>query len=113
MALEGKTYEERLRSLGLFSLEKRRLRGDLITAYSFLTRGSGGAGTDLFSLVTSARTQGNGVKLGQGRFRLYIRKRFFTDRVVAHWNRLPREVVTAPSLSEFKNHFDCALRHVV
>ena len=49
--LEGKTYEERLRSLGLFSLEKRKLRGDLITVYSFLARGSGGAGTDLFSLI--------------------------------------------------------------
>ena len=56
--LEGKTYEEWLRSL-----EKRRLRGDLIAAYSFLTRGSGGAGADLFSLVTSGRTHGNGVKL--------------------------------------------------
>ena len=54
--LEGKTYEEWLKSLSLFSPEKNRLRGDLIAVYSFLTRGSRGAGTDLFSLITSNRT---------------------------------------------------------
>ena len=53
--LEGKTYEEQLRSLGLLSLEKRRLRDDLIIVYNFLKRGSGGGGADL-SLVTSNRT---------------------------------------------------------
>ena len=111
--LEGKTHEEWLRSLGLFSLEKRRLRGDLIVVYSFLTRGSRGAGANLFSLVTSDRTHRNGVKLRQGRFRLHIRKRFFTERVVAHRNKLPREGVPAPSLPEFKKRLDCALSHMV
>ncbi|GAB0210394.1 hypothetical protein GRJ2_003505200 [Grus japonensis] len=111
--LEGKTYEERLRSLGLFRLEKRRLRGDLIVAYSFLTRGSEGAGADLLPLVTRDRTRGNGMKLQRGRLRLDIRKRFFTKRVVGHWNRLPREVVTAPSLTEFKKCLDNALSHML
>ena len=41
-----------------------------------------------------------------------IRERFFTERVVGHWNRLPRKVVMAPSLSEFKEHLDHALSHV-
>jgi len=53
------------------------------------------------------------VKLPQGKFRLAIRKRLFTGRVVSHWNRLPREAVTAPSLSEFKELLNDALRHVV
>ncbi|KFO56268.1 hypothetical protein N302_03094, partial [Corvus brachyrhynchos] len=55
----------------------------------------------------------NGLKLYQGRFRLDIRKRFFTQRVVEHWNRLPREVVTAPSLAEFKKRLGNALGHLV
>ena len=54
--LEEKLYEEWLKSLGLFSLEKGRLRRDLMVVYSFLTRGGGRAGADLFSLVTNDRT---------------------------------------------------------
>jgi len=53
------------------------------------------------------------VKLKEGRFSLDIRKRFFSKRVVAHWNRLHSELVTAPSLSEFMKELDCALRHMV
>ena len=87
--LEGNTYEERLKSLGLFSLEKRTLRGDLITAYSFLTRGNKGAGADLLPLVTRDRTRGNGTKLRRGRFRLDIRNGFFTERVVGTGTGFP------------------------
>ena len=64
-------------------------------------------------MVISDRTQGNGTKLRQGKSRLDIRKRLLTERVVGPWNRLPREVGTAPSLSEFKERLDDALSHMV
>ncbi|KAK4827289.1 hypothetical protein QYF61_016516 [Mycteria americana] len=96
--LEHKFYEEWRRELGLFSLEKRRLRGDLIALYNYLKGGCREVGVGLFF---------------QGRFRLDIGENVFTERVVKPWNRLPREVVESPSLEIFKRHVDVALRDMV
>ncbi|GAB0208977.1 mitochondrial enolase superfamily member 1 [Grus japonensis] len=109
--LEHLSYVERLRELGLFSLEKTRLRGDFINAYKYLKGGCLEEGARLFSMVPSDRTRGNGHKLGK--FHLNMRKKFFTLRVTEYWKRLPREVVEFPSLEIFKIHLDMILRNLL
>jgi len=99
--------------LGLFSLEKSRLWGDLIAAFQYVKGVCRKDGDNLFSKACSDRTRSNGFKLREDRFRLGIRRRFFTMKVVKHWNGLPREVVEAPSLETFKAKLDGALSNLV
>ena len=111
--LEHFSYEDRLRDLGLFSLEKRSLQGKFRVAFQYLKGAYRKAGEGLFIKACSFRMMGNGFKLEEGRFRPDIRKKFPTVRVARHWNRLLSEVVDAPSLEALKASLDGALSSLV
>ena len=97
--------------MGLFSLEKRRLRGDLIAAFQYLKGAYRDAGEELFIRDRSDRTRGNGFKLKEGKFRLDTSKKLFTVKMVRHWNGFPKEVVNAPFLA-VKAGLDLSLIHI-
>ena len=102
-------YEERLSNLGLFSLQKRRLRGDLINVYKHLQGNERQMDEAmLFSMVHTSRTRSNGLKLEHRKFHTKLQN-FFTLRVMEHGNKVPREAVEFPSLEIIKAHLEAYL----
>ena len=86
----------------MFRLKKRRLWEDLIDTFQYLKRAHKQKGDQLLTQYDSDRTKTTGFKLKKGRLGLDIRRKFFSQRMVRHWNGLPREAVDAPSLEAFK-----------
>ena len=96
--LKGLAYEERLSRRGLYSLEFRRMREDLIETYKIMKGIDKLEAGRLFPLEGEIRTWGHGLKIRGSRFRTELRRNFFTQRVVNLWNSLPREAVEATTL---------------
>ena len=108
--LQHLPYKDRLRELGLFSLEKRRLRGDLIATFQDLQGASKQEGRQLLERGDNIRTRGNGLKLKEVRLRLDVRGKLFTIRVVRCWNSCPERLwMPHPSLEVFEARLDGAL----
>ena len=105
--LKRKSYEERLKSLGLYSLQQRRLRGDLIETFKILTGKERVDSQLFFQLATGSHNlHGHSLKLFLPRCSTTVRKTFFSTRVVSHWNALPHHVINAPTVNTFKNRLD-------
>lgn len=102
------SYEERLKQFRLFSLERRRPQGNLIAVFQYLRRCYKKGGERKFTRTCSDSTRGNGFKLKNKRFMLYIKKKFFTVRMVRLWNSLFRE-----DMEVFKAWLDGVLSNLV
>ena len=110
--LKHRSYGGWLRELGLFSLEKRRLRRKLIALYNCLEGGCGEMGVGLFFWITVIGQEVVALSYAKGRFGLKFWKKFFLG-VVRHWHRLPSEVMEPLSPEVLKEHVDVVLRDVV
>jgi len=103
----GLDYGTRLRKLGLTTLEKRRIRGDLIETFKILTDRERVKKEDFFQIRQSEyNLRGHQLSLEVQRSRINIRARFFSQRTVRHWNALPDHVISATSVNSFKNRLD-------
>jgi len=104
--LRGRTYEERLRMLGLTTLEKRRLKLQLVETYKYLNGYTTANAEGLFQRDHNQRLRNNGRKLVNRRFNTTVAQNFFPIKITAIWNQLPENVVQSDTVKTFKARLD-------
>ena len=100
------SYEERLKKTGLYTLERRRLRGDMIEMFKIMNGRDKIRADELFNRVDSDRTRGHSLRVKKRRVKTVVRQGTFTQRVVHAWNGLPGKVVAAETVDLFKLELD-------
>ncbi len=110
-SLKNLSYEQRMKELGLPSLEYRRTRADMVQTFKILQDIDHVVKDKLFTMSTYTRTRGNSRKLFKRRSRLQTRANVFSNRIVNAWNNLPETVVMAPSLNSFKSRLNTHWRN--
>lgn len=105
-SLKGLNYSERLKQLGLPTLEYRHERADVIEVYKIMNNIDLVNKDKLFEMATYHQTRGHPFKLFKKRARLNVRANSFNIRVIDNWNNLPSSVVLAPSVNAFKNRLN-------
>ena len=105
-SLEELSYEERLKRTKLYSLEQRRIRGDMILTYRIMTGDIKIKPCDMFSLDHSTRTRGHNMRIAPKLSNGQVRQSFFSQRVGTIWNKLPVNIVNSVSVAQFKEQYD-------
>ncbi len=104
--LKDKTYNERMKFLGLPSLEYRRQRADMVETYKIMEEIDKIDKTKLFTMAKYKSTRGHSRKIFKRRSRLNLRANVFSNRICDNWNNLPEQIVSAPSLNAFKSRLN-------
>jgi hypothetical protein len=99
-------YEDRLAVRGIWSLEERRNRADIIETFKILNGLSAIPASSLFEICKDTRTRGHGLKLVKHRSHTDTRKFFFSERVINRWNQLDQRSIEAQSLNAFKSQLE-------
>ena len=95
-------YEDRLNKLGIWSLEERRNRADIIEVFKILNGHSSVSAGKFFEMHNNPRTRGHSMKLKKNRYNSTARQHFFTERVINRWNKLSQRSIDAKNILEFK-----------